>query len=365
VALSPCSVQRISITVSTLLVAVGAGFGAQQFESPPPKTAAQWKTFPVPATNDFRGLSAVDENIVWASGTEGTFLTTTNGGGTWLVGRVPGADSLDFRDVEALDAQTAWLLSSGEGRQSRIYRTTNAGQQWTLQFQNENPEAFFDAIAFSDASHGIALSDPVDGRFLLITTTNGGMTWAPIDAAMPAALSNETAFAASGTCLVVEGQSHVWFGTGGAVRARVFRSADRGRTWSVSDTPLLAGAESAGIFSLVFRDERNGVAIGGDYKKPEATGRNCAFTQDGGATWHNRDGRIPRGFRSAVAWARADDQWLLVAVGTSGSDLLKPASARPWRELDNENYNTLSVARFDPNAIWAAGPKGRIAHLLP
>ena len=342
----------ISITLCTLLLAIGSRLVAQQFDP--------WQTYLVQTNAHLRGLCAVDRSIVWASGTHGTFLTTTNGGETWRAGKVPGADELDFRDVEAVDSQTAWLLSSGNGAQSRIYKTTDAGWHWTLQFQNEKPAAFFDALAFWDARHGIALSDPVDGRFLIITTTNGGTTWMPIEAAMPAALPNETAFAASGTCLVVQGKSHVWFGTGGA-RARVFRSTDRGRTWSVSDTPVLAGVESAGIFSLGFRDERNGVAIGGDYKKPEATGRNCAFTENGGATWHNRDGKFPRGFRSAIAWVRADDQWLLIAVGTSGSDLLKPAG--PWTKLDDENCNTLSVARFDPNAIWAAGPQGRLARL--
>ena len=343
----------------TVLLAVAFKLSAQPltpWQTHLPQTNAN-------TTNHFRGLCAVDHNIIWASGTAGTFLTTTNGGDTWRVGKVQGAHELDFRDVEAVDSQTAWLLSSGDGPQSRIYKTTDAGRQWTLQFQNENPRAFFDALAFWDARHGIALSDPVDGRFLLLTTTNGGTTWTPIQAALPAALPNETAFAASGTCLVVQGQSHVWFGTGGATRARVFRSTDRGRTWSVSNTPLLAGADSAGIFSLAFRDERNGAAIGGNYKKPETTTRNFAFTQDGGVTWHNRDGKFPSGFRSAVAWVRAaDNQWLLVAVGTSGSDILKPSWS--WRKLDNENHNTLSIARFDRSAIWAAGPKGRIARLL-
>jgi photosystem II stability/assembly factor-like uncharacterized protein len=275
---------------------------------------------------------------------------------------VPGAEELDFRDVKALDGQTAWVLSIGNGPESRIYKTTDSGQHWTLQFRNEKPEAFFDALAFWDAQHGIALSDPVDGQFLLIASTNGGTTWERIKASIPAALTNETAFAASGTCLVVQGQSNVWFATGEAARARVFRSTDRGQTWSVSDAPMRAGTNSTGIFSLAFRDERHGVAIGGDSDRPKQTGDNLAFTSDGGRTWQKGSGFFPRGFRSAVSWVRTGDDWLLVAVGTSGSDMAKPDA--PWRKLDDEKYNALSVARFDANAIWAAGPYGRIARLL-
>ena len=323
---------------------------------------AQWQAQVTQTQSHLRGLCAVDRNVAWASGTKGTFLRTTNGGEAWHLGQVPGAEELDFRDVEALDAQTAWVLSIGNGPASRIYKTTDAGQQWTLQFRNERPEAFFDALAFWDAQRGIAFSDPVDGRFLLIATTNGGTTWERIKASIPTALSNETAFSASGTCLVVQGQSNVWFATGGAARARVFRSTDRGQTWSVSDTPISAGTDSTGLFSLAFRDERHGVTIGGDYTKPEQTGGNLAFTSDGGRTWHNHSGFFPRGFRSAVSWVRTGDNWLLIAVGPSGSDIATPNA--PWRKLDDEKYNALSVARFDANAIWAAGPEGRVARLL-
>jgi photosystem II stability/assembly factor-like uncharacterized protein len=323
---------------------------------------AQWQTQVTQTKSHFRGLCAVDRNVAWASGTKGTILRTTNGGETWHVGQVPGAEDLDFRDVEALNGQTAWVLSIGNGPESRIYKTSDAGQHWTLQFRNERQEAFFDALSFWDPQHGIALSDPVDGQFLFIATTNGGTNWERINASIPAALSNESSFAASGTCLTVQGESNVWFATGGAARARVFRSTDRGQTWSVSDPPMSAGTDSTGIFSLAFRDERNGVAIGGDYAKAEQTGENLAFTRDGGRTWHKGSGFFPRGFRSAVSWVRTGDDWLLVAVGPSGSDMAAPDA--PWRKLDDEKYNALSVARFDANAIWAAGPQGRIARLL-
>jgi photosystem II stability/assembly factor-like uncharacterized protein len=323
---------------------------------------AQWQTQVTQTKSHFRGLCAVDRNVAWASGTQGTILHTTNGGETWHVEQVPGAEELDFRDIEALDGETAWALSSGDGPESCIYKTTDAGQHWTLQFRNEKPKAFFDALSFWDPQHGIALSDPVDGQFLFMSTTNGGTNWERIKASIPVPLTNESSFAASGTCLAIQGQSNVWFATGGAARARVFRSTDRGQTWSVSDPPIKVATDSMGIFSLAFRDAHNGVAIGGDHMKPEQTGDNLAFTRDGGRTWQKGSGFFPRGFRSAVSWVRAEDDWLLVAVGPSGSDISKVDG--PWRKLDDEKYNTLSVARFDANAIWAAGSNGRIARLL-
>ena len=321
---------------------------------------AQWQLQTVGTDADFRGLSVPDAQTVWASGTKGTFVRTVDGGATWHVGQVPGAEKLDFRDVEARDARTAWLLSAGNGRESRIYKTTDGGKAWTLQFQNEKPGAFFDSLAFWNDQRGIALSDPIDGRFLLVVTTNGGASWATLKSSMPPALPNESAFAASGTCLVVGEDGHVWFGTGGASRSRVFRSTDGAETWSVFDTPVRAGKASAGIFSLAFRDGLHGVAIGGDFTKPEQSGGNMAFTQDGGQTW--KEGPLPLGFRSAVAWMREPGDWSLLAVGTSGSD--RAIAGGAWRALDVEKYNALSVAQFDPKAAWAAGPKGRVAHLI-
>src|SRR5690348_6384984 len=186
--------------------------------------AAQWRAQQSNTTADLRGLSVVSPWVVWASGTRGTYLRTTDGGATWQAGAVPGAAELDFRDVEAFDANTAYLLSIGKDRQSRIYKTTDGGAHWTLQFTNRLPEAFFDAMAFWDRDHGVAMSDPVSGRFVMIVTDNGGRTWTDVPGTnIPAATAGEGGFAASGTCIVAQGQANAWFVTGGAV-ARVFRS---------------------------------------------------------------------------------------------------------------------------------------------
>jgi photosystem II stability/assembly factor-like uncharacterized protein len=316
-------------------------------------TDEHWQQQTIDSKSDFRGLAVVNAKVAWVSGTNGTFARTTDGGKTWVVGIVPGADKLDFRDVEAFGEKTAYLLSAGPGDASRIYKTVNAGKSWVLQFKSAEPASFFDAIAFWDENTGIALGDPVDGRFQLLATNDGGVNWKPLPAKnLPPALPGEGAFAASGTCLLTHGKEHVWFVTGGAKVARVFRSRDRGQTWQVSETPIRAGTESAGIFSIAFRDEQHGMIVGGDYRKPNETGATTAITSDGGKTWKLLDKRLP--YCSAVAWAR--DRW--IAVGTTGSHASLD-HGDTWHLLDHENHN--SVAFTVTGEGWAVGPKGRVA----
>src|SRR5579872_2370671 len=203
---------------------------------------------------NLRGVSVLSSHIAWASGTHGTYLRTIDGGNSWRAAQVPGAESRDFRDVKAFNADLAYLLSVGAGEQSRIYKTSDAGKTWAMQFTNNDPKGFFDCMAFWDRDHGIALGDPVADnsgklRFELIATEDGGKNWKPISpGSLPPAVEGEGAFAASGSCITVQGNSNVWFATGGKV-ARVFHSTDAGRTWTVADTPLIHGPDSAGIFS--------------------------------------------------------------------------------------------------------------------
>ena len=320
---------------------------------------AQWSVQQSGTTARFRGISAVSPMVAWASGSAGTFARTTNGGTTWEASVVPNASQLDFRDVQAVDANTAYLLSIGPGEASKIYKTTDAGRNWTLQFTNSNPKAFFDAFAFWDASSGIAMSDPVDGRFILIKTTDGGTTWKELPReTSPAAIEGDGGFAASGTCIAVHGKNNVWFGSGGGAVARVFRSADGGQSWKASETPITAGNPSSGIFSIAFKDARNGVIVGGDYRKEDETGNNVATSTDGGATWSLAKGPRPAGFRSAVAYVPGTRGPMLVAVGPRGSNY-SIDNGQTWESLGSTGFHAASFASVD--AGWAVGEGGRVA----
>ena len=314
---------------------------------------AQWQKQTTGTKASLRGLSVVSDKIIWASGTGGTFLKTTDGGKTWTVGSVPGAEKLDFRDIEAFDANTAYVLSIGEGETSRIYKTTDGGRNWKLQFQNTNPKVFLDALAFWDANNGMAMSDPVDGKYVLISTTDGGANWSVLDnVRMPGAKPGEAAFAASGTCLVTRGKSNIYLVSGGQ-DARVFRSDDRGASWTVAETPIIKGTSGSGIFSIAMRDEANGAIVGGNYEKPNEITDNLAFTKDGGKTWTLAKGL--NGYRSAVVYV---DKKTLLAVGSSGSDISKDGG-KIWANIDRENYN--AVQSKGKNAVWAVGASGLVS----
>lgn len=316
--------------------------------------SAQWKKRTVETKSSLRGLSVVDENVIWASGTGGTFLKTIDGGKSWMVGKVPDAEKLDFRDVEAFDANTAYLLSIGEGENSRIYKTIDGGATWKLQFKNTNPKAFFDAFAFWDAKSGIAMSDPVDGKYFLIETKDGE-TWQPIEKLqIPAAKQGEAAFAASGTCLIASGKNDAFLISGGN-DARVFRSDNRGSSWTVSETSLVKGTAGSGIFSIAMFDNKRGIIVGGNYEKPDEINNNLAFTSDGGKIWTL--GKGLNGYRSGVAFVNNT----VIAVGSSGSDL-STDSGKTWKNLDKENYN--AVQAKGKNAIWAVGANGLVSRFF-
>jgi len=254
---------------------------------------------------------------------------------------------------------SAGLADSG---QAQIFHTDD-GARWSRQFTTSEKGVFLDALGFWDDDHGIALSDPVDGKLFVLVTDDGGKTWTRAQPEhAPAMLTGEAAFAASGTCLIVQGSSNVWIGTGGAATARVFHSTDRGRSWSVAETPVHAGTAASGIFSVAFADAKNGVAVGGDYTKPKQPSDNVAITTDGGATWRLAHGPMPQGYMSGVAFVPGTSGRSLVAVGLGGT-ARSDDGGDSWTMVDSVAYN--SVAFATRNDGWAVGPRGRIAKWAP
>ena len=310
-------------------------------------------------TARLRGVSAVSESVAWASGSGSTVLRTADGGATWARLTVT-SDKLDFRDVDAVDAQTAYVLSIGNGADSRIYKTTDAGATWTMQFKNDDQKAFLDAMTFWDANHGLVFGDSIERQFYILTTADGGRTWSRVPAAaLPAALENEGAFAASGTNIAVFGKSNAWIGTGAGSKARVLRTADGGRSWQVADTPLAAGP-ATGIFSIAFRDAKHGVVVGGDYRKEAEAVDNLAITSDGGVTWTLVKGL--GGFRSVVAYVPGAETPALIAVGPSGADYSLD-DGQTWSPIEGRGFDTFSFVPHQPIG-WATGANGALAKLF-
>ncbi len=327
--------------------------------------SAQWVKQSVDTTASFRGLSVVNKKVVWASGTGGIVIRTIDGGKKWSVMTVPGAEKLDFRDIEAFDKFTAYILSIGNGESSRIYKTMDGGKSWKEQFRNTNEKAFFDAIACFDEHSCIAMSDPVDGKFLLISTSNGGEKWevnTKLNA--PDAITGEAAFAASGTCLITAPGFETYIVTGGndarvlaGSYGRLFSSEGLGKyRWTSSQTPIVKGSAGSGIFSIARYGINNGVIVGGNYEKPNEINSNLAFTTDAGKTWKLGSGLS--GFRSSVTYV---DKKTIIAVGTNGSDITRDGG-KTWTKFGDEELNAVA-AEEDDKSVWAVGPKGGVYKL--
>ncbi|GAB4030299.1 WD40/YVTN/BNR-like repeat-containing protein [Spirosoma gilvum] len=320
------------------------------------RSLAQWQPQSVSTDASFRAVSVANAEVVWIGGTKGTFVRTADGGSTWQTGTVPDAQTCDFRDVHAVDSQTAYFMSAGpaENGQARIYKTTDAGQTWALLYKTEQKGIFFDGIDFWDSQHGIVFSDPIDGRWVILTTDDGGKTWQPIPpSALPLMQPNEAAFAASGTSLVVEGKRNVWIASGGGLAGRVFHSRNRGKTWTVSNTAL-PGGEATGLFGMRFFSDKVGVVVGGNYKQESQPGPNVAISRDGGQTWQNVSQTNPPGLKEAVALLPGDR---LLTIGPSGTSL-SADQGQTWQKLDTEGFHSMACVK---GTCYAVGAKGKVS----
>lgn len=308
------------------------------------------------------GSHAVGGGVVWASGTAGTVLRTVDGGATWADVSVPGADTLQFRDVHAFGPDVAVVLSIGEGTASRIYRTADGGATWRETFVNAEPGGFFDCLDFwpaadPDAARGLAFSDAVDGAFLVIQTDDGGRSWSRVSPdVLPPARPGEGGFAASGTCVATHGAQAAWIATGNARPARVLRTDDGGRSWTSAPVPLDAG-DAAGATSVAFRTAERGVALGGNLAAPDSVGAAVARTVDGGRSWQ-AGGALPFvGAAYGTAYVPGTDA--LVAVGPGGAALSRDDGAT-WTLFDGRAFWGVTAA---DGTAWLVGPDGRVAAL--
>jgi photosystem II stability/assembly factor-like uncharacterized protein len=325
-------------------------FAALVAVAQPIKQTGPWEIEDSESTAGLRGVRAVGGGVAWASGTGGTVLRSEDTGYLWQqCSMPPGAAKLDFRGIWAWDARNVLVLSSGAGDQSRLYQTTDGCTSWKLLLTNNDAAGFWDGLIFFDRQHGLIYGDPTPAagrtdhvKFGLLETRDGGRTWTP--AADLQALPGESVFAASNSAMTAGG-GWIWLGTS---KARVLRTTDL-VTWLSAQTPLASGNDSSGVFSLAFRDQKHGIAVGGDYRKPEETTGTAAYTSDGGAHW-SAPRKLPHGYRSAVAWDASVRAW--ITVGSNGSDISYDDGVT-WQWLDSGNWNALSLP-------WAVGPNGQI-----
>ena len=329
--------------------------------------AQRWTVQTTGLDTNLRGISVVNppdsshDVVVWACGSNGVILRSVDDGKTWKRLHLQGGEALDFRGIVAFDATTAYVMSIGAGAQSRIYKTADGGANWALEFTGKRSAFFLDDLVCISKTRCFGLSDPVDGKFLLVSTEDGEHWKELSNQQMPAALAGEGVFAASGTSFAIYHKKELYFGTGGGRVARVFRSPDLGRSWRVAETPLASGNASSGIFSII-RTGNTVVAVGGDYKDPNRPDRVATYSVDKGRTWRLAV-RGPEGFRSAVvAFPGPSIGNVTIAAGPTGENISHDMGIH-WISTGNLNLNAL--AGTDTNHVWGVGPKGTIARLIP
>jgi photosystem II stability/assembly factor-like uncharacterized protein len=273
---------------------------------------------------------------------------------------VPGAEELQFRDVEGVSAKVAYLQSIGANPTDfRIYKTVDGGATWNLQFQNENPGAFYDCFAFWTPNRGISHSDSVNGVFPNLRITDG-VNWLDISANMPPALPGEGAFAASGTCVATRGGQTAWIATGASTTARVLATRDGGDTWEAYDTPLVS-SPSAGAFTVAFRNPWNGIVGGGDLDPGFPNNAATARSSDGGATWTLTNAPPVTGaiFGLAYAQGAGNGSRTVVITANAGGAAWTPDEGDTWYSLPGVT-GYWAVAFASPQAGWLVGTDGRI-----
>lgn len=371
-----------SMLLSFLIAAVATAAYAQgAWKGHEPKLTAQQSH----TTQLLIAVSPVDSRIVWAAGTGGTYVVTTDGGAHWRSGVVPGAESLQFRDVQGVSDKVAYLMSIPSGSNAedfRIYKTEDGGAHWTIQFKNHDAHAFYDCFAFWTPRRGITHSDSFNGVFPDIRTLDG-VHWDSIAANMPTALPGEASFSSSGTCITTQGWANAWITTGGATTARILATRDGGESWDAYDTPLRSNA-NAGGFSVAFRDGWHGIVGGGDLTSN--TSAQAATSRDGGRTWAlTKKPPIPgaifclsyvRRPLSADNWAGRDpwsghgdwnhffDRTVVITTETqpnftSGAAAWTPDEGQTWFKLPNVS-GYWAVGFANPEAGWFVGNNGTI-----
>ena len=308
------------------------------------------KTYPF--NSSIRALEVINDNTIWFAGSKGQYGYTKDAGLNWHLDSIK-TDSIipHFRAI-AHTSEAIFLLSIESP--ALLYKSIDEGRNWEIVYQEHHPAAFYDAMTFWDDNEGIAMGDPIDSCLSVIITRDGGNNWTKIPCdLLPKVEKGEAAFAASNSNIAARGQ-HAWIVSGGK-KARVFHTADRGKTWEVYDTPITQGAQMTGIFSVDFQDEKNGIIFGGDWEKQDANINNKAVTNDGGKSWQLiSDGQTP-GYRSCVRILPEGNGQQIVAVGIPGISYSSDGGQH-WDNWTEESFYTVRFGNKNEIA-WLAGNK--------
>lgn len=316
----------------------------------------QFKLLTSAKNSSIRGMSVVTDQIAWLSGSNGSIGKTLDGGKTWEWTKPSGYEKVDFRDIEAFDANKAIVVNAGSP--AYVLLTVDGGKTWTERYKNLDSAIFLDGMSFWDEQTGIIFGDPIHNKMQLIRTSDGGQTWQDISVKLKKQLSvGEAGFAASGTTIVTKKPGMAWIATGGST-ANIYYTRNRGARWRVKSLPILQGESSTGPFSMAFYDQKDGVVVGGNYLKDQEHPNNVLITADGGRSWKRPEVPVS-GYRSCVAYLSKKE---LIATGTSGTDISQDGG-KTWRNVSARSFNVVQKSKTG-KLILLAGGKGEVCQLI-
>jgi photosystem II stability/assembly factor-like uncharacterized protein len=319
------------------------------------KPAPEVQVLTTGTNTSLRGLSVVNDNVLWVSGSNGMVGRSTNAGKNWNWMTVKGFEKTEFRDIEAFDANTAIIM--GVGDPAYILKTIDGGETWKVVFEDKTKGMFLDAMDFSTPLHGLVVGDPIDKNIYLAETKDGGSTWKPfaVPSNFPQADSGEAFFAASGTNIRLF-ENNDFFLVSGGTRSRMLTNENS------FNLPLLQGKESTGANSIdVFDDgipdrpSRRMIVVGGDFANKDSKEKNCYYSYDGGKNWKYPK-RPPNGYRSCVEFLSKND---VLSCGLNGVDYSSDGG-KNWEWISKESFHVCRIAKLG-TSIYLAGENGKVA----
>lgn len=296
-----------------------------------------------------RGLSVVNNKVIWVSGSGGMIGRSIDAGATWKWIQVKGFEKTDFRDIEAFDETSAVIM--GISQPAYILRTVDGGETWKLVYENKTKGIFLDAMEFWNVNSGIVIGDPINNKFFIARTFDGGNNWKQIpDRNLPVSDSGEACFASSGTNVRALKKDEACFISGG-LRSRLFIRDKK------IDLPIIQGTESTGANSVAVKDKKTLMVVGGDFNKPDSTLKNCFYTTNAGNSWIAPE-QSPHGYRSCVEYIKKKT-W--ISCGLNGVDISRD-DGKTWEWISKTGFNVCRKAK-DGNAVYFAGGGGKVGKL--
>lgn len=304
-----------------------------------------------------RGLSVVNDNVLWVSGSKGKVGRSLNAGKNWNWITVKGFENVEFRDIEAFDANNAVIMAAGSP--AYILKTNDGGESWKIVFEDRRPEMFLDAMDFANFQKGMVIGDPINGHAFVAVTDNSGNTWtelSPADHGIDLD-SGEAFFAASGSNIryFADGEYRI---VSGGTKSRL-HAKHKQDALDLLQGKMSTGANSIDIYDggIPRQPGKRMVIVGGDFMADSIREGNCLYSTNGGKTW-KKPVIPPNGYRSSVEFIGKKD---LIACGLNGIDY-SDNGGKTWHAISTEGFHVVKIARIG-TSIYLAGGNGRVARL--